>query len=141
MNAVDTNVLIYVHDPRDRIKQQIASDLVEKLSDGMLVWQTVCEFLSASRKLASFGYNFDQASDDIRALMTQWTTALPSWPVLDRATTLLKRYSLAYWDAMLIAACLEVGVETLYTEDFGGYAEIDGLKIINPFAQAAQSGK
>jgi predicted nucleic acid-binding protein len=141
MNAVDTNILIYVHDPRDPGKQQIASELVEHLSDGILVWQTVCEFLSASRKLAPFGYDFDQASDDIRVLMTQWTTALPSWPVLDRATTLLKRYSLAYWDAMLIAACLEVGVETLYTEDFGGYAEIDGLKIVNPFAQAAQSGK
>jgi predicted nucleic acid-binding protein len=91
MNAVDTNVLIYVHDPQDRTKQQIASDLVENLSDGILVWQTVCEFLSASRKLASFGYNFDQASDDILLLMTQWTTALPSWPVLDRAVLLLKR--------------------------------------------------
>ena len=56
MNAVDTNVLIYVHDPRDRRKQAIASDLVENLSDGLLVWQTVCEFLSASRKLAPLGY-------------------------------------------------------------------------------------
>jgi predicted nucleic acid-binding protein len=126
--------LIYVHDPRDRRKQQIASDLVESLADGLLVWQTVCEFLSASRKLAALGYDFDQASDDIRALMTQWTTALPSWNVLDRAMSLLRRYSLQYWDAMLIAACLEAAAEILYSEDFSGYREIDGLKIVNPFA-------
>jgi hypothetical protein len=41
MNAVDTNILIYVHDPRDPRKQDIASELVEQLSDGMLVWQVV----------------------------------------------------------------------------------------------------
>ena len=68
--------------------------------------------------------------------MTQWTTALPSWKVLDRAMSLLRRYSLAYWDAMLIAACLEAGVEILYSENFSGYREIDGLKIVNPFVAA-----
>ena len=68
--------------------------------------------------------------------MTQCTTALPSWKVLDRAMSLLRRYSLAYWDAMLIAACLEAGVEILYSENFSGYREIDGLKIVNPFVAA-----
>jgi predicted nucleic acid-binding protein len=136
MNAVDTNILIYVHDPREKKKQDIASDLVVNLADGVLVWQAVCEFLSASRKLAALGYDFDQAVKDIRALMTQWTTALPSWQILDRAVSLLQRYSLSYWDSMLIAACLEAGVETLYSENFSGYDEIDGLKIINPFLVA-----
>jgi len=136
MNAVDTNILIYVHDPRDKRKQDIASALVENLADGMLVWQAVCEFLSASRKLAPLGYNFDQAVQDIRKLMAQWATALPSWQLLDRAVSLLQRYSLSYWDSLLVAACLEAGVETLYSENFNGYDEIDGLKIVNPFAAA-----
>ena len=33
---------------------------------------------------------------------------------------------------MIVAACLEANVETLYTEDFG-YSNIDGLMIVNPF--------
>lgn len=33
---------------------------------------------------------------------------------------------------MIVAACLEADVQMLYSEDFG-YAEIDGLKIVNPF--------
>ena len=37
MNALDTNILIYVHDPRDKRKQEIASALLENLSDGVLV--------------------------------------------------------------------------------------------------------
>ena len=136
MNAVDTNILIYVHDSRDQRKQDIASEFIEDLADGLLVWQVVCEFLSASRKLAPSGYDFDQAVEDIRTLMTQWTTALPSWQVLDRAVSLLRRYSLSFWDALLVAACLEAGAETLYSENFSGYDQIDGLKIVNPFLSA-----
>jgi predicted nucleic acid-binding protein len=46
MNALDTNVLIYAHDPRDAFKQAIALSLVESLDDGALLWQVVCEYLS-----------------------------------------------------------------------------------------------
>jgi predicted nucleic acid-binding protein len=84
--------------------------------------------------LASLGYSFDQAVHDIRELMSEWTSALPSWQVVDRAVALLGHFSLSYWDSMLVAACLEAGVETLYTENFDGYDQIDGLKIVNPFA-------
>ncbi|HEX5470377.1 MAG TPA: PIN domain-containing protein [Lacipirellulaceae bacterium] len=133
MNAVETNILIYVHDPRDANKQAVASDLVEQMDDGLLLRQVVCEFLAASRKLAKLGYNFDQALADVRILMTGWSTALPSWRVLDRAMHLLARYGLSYWDSMLAAACLEAGAEMLYSEDFGDLTEIDGLKLVNPF--------
>ncbi|MEO0536227.1 MAG: hypothetical protein AAF215_20425 [Cyanobacteria bacterium P01_A01_bin.123] len=33
---------------------------------------------------------------------------------------------------MIIAACLEADVQTLYTEDFG-YSNIDEVSIISPF--------
>jgi predicted nucleic acid-binding protein len=36
---------------------------------------------------------------------------------------------------MVVAACLEANVHTLYTEDFG-YIAIDSLRIINPFKAA-----
>jgi len=51
MNAVDTNILIYVNDPRDAIKQGIASSLIASMTDGVLLWQVACEYLAASRKL------------------------------------------------------------------------------------------
>ncbi|WP_146003501.1 PIN domain-containing protein [Fischerella thermalis] len=51
MNAVDTNILIYVSDPRDPAKQTMAASLVSSLTDGVLIWQVACEYLAASRKL------------------------------------------------------------------------------------------
>ncbi len=132
MNAVDTNVLIYVNDPRDPAKQTVATSLVSSLSDGVLVWQVACEYLAAGRKLEPLGYNKVQAYQYIRDLQQVWYTALPTWAVIDRAENLMSRFSLSHWDAMVVAACLEANVETLYTEDFG-YSDIDGLKIVNSF--------
>ena len=55
-----------------------------------------------------------------------------TWQVIDRAESLMNRFSLSHWDSMIVAACLEANVQTLYTEDFG-YSTIDELAIINPF--------
>jgi predicted nucleic acid-binding protein len=133
MNAVDTNILVYAHDPRDRKKQATAVSLIESLLDVALPWQVACEYLSASKKLEPFGYGREQAWQDVRELRLVWTTVLPSWEVMDRAQYLSDRYSLSYWDAMIVAACLEAGVTRLYSEDFSGYRGIDGLEIANPF--------
>lgn len=78
MNAVDTNVLIYVHDPRDREKQATADALVRSLIDGVLLWQVACEFIAASRKLGSYGFNREGAWQEIHRLQEIWTTKLPS---------------------------------------------------------------
>ncbi|KGF73172.1 hypothetical protein DO97_02360 [Neosynechococcus sphagnicola sy1] len=132
MNAVDTNILIYVNDPRDPVKQGVAIALVSALTEGVLLWQVACEYLAASRKLESLGYNRAQAYQYIRDLQQVWYTALPTWSVIDRAENLMSHFNLSHWDSMIIAACLEADTHTLYTEDLG-YSSIDGLKIVNPF--------
>lgn len=134
MHAVDTNVLMYAHDPRDARKQEIALALIESLPDGALLWQVACEYLSASHKLAPFGYDRASAWQDIRDLRLIWKTVLPTWQVQDIAEDLLRRYSLSFWDAMVIAACLAGGITQLYSEDFDAYPSIDGLEVVNPFA-------
>ena len=132
MNAVDTNVLIYVNDSRDPGKQAIAASLVANLTEGVLIWQVACEYLAACRKLEPFGYDRAHAYQYSRDLQQVWYTALPTWAVIDHAEDLMSRFSLSHWDSMVVAACLEANAKTLYTEDFG-YSDIDGLKIVNPF--------
>ena len=133
MNAVDTNILLYVHDPRDQDKQAIAASLLQSLTDAALLWQVACEYLAASRKLEPLGYDRAQAWQNIRNLRRIWTIILPGWETLDQAERLLSNYSLSFWDSMIIAACLEAGVTRLYTEDFDAYPHVDGLEIVNPF--------
>jgi predicted nucleic acid-binding protein len=133
MNAVDTNVLIYARDPRDSDKQAAATALLSSLTDGVLLWQVACEYVAASRKLEQFGYDRTQALADVADMREAWQTILPTWSVIDRATQLLRTYQLSFWDAMIIAACLEAGVTRLYSEDFDKSAQAEGVEIINPF--------
>lgn len=133
MIAVDTNVLLYAQDSREPVKQAKAEALIQTLQDGVLLWQVACEYLAASRKLAPLGYDFTDAWRDLEEVRQVWPLLLPGWSTLERANQLILRYSLSYWDAMIIAACLEAGVAKLYSEDFDAYSRIDSLELINPF--------
>ena len=119
---------------RDPVKQQKAQHLTTNLSSGALLWQIACEFIAASRKLAPFGFTQAQAWREIERLSLVWTFILPSENVLTRAERLTATYNLSFWDAMIVAACLEGGVTRLYTEDFDdSLSKATGVEIINPF--------
>ena len=51
------------------------------------------------------------------------------------ATRLAQRYGLAWFDALIVAAALECGCETLFSEDLNAGQLLEGaLRIVNPFA-------
>lgn len=50
------------------------------------------------------------------------------------ATRLAQRYSLSWFDALIVAAALECGCDTLYSEDLRTGQLFDGtLRVVNPF--------
>lgn len=52
------------------------------------------------------------------------------------ASDLRTRYSLSYWDSLIIASALQSGVPTLYSEDMQHHLVIDQkLRIVNPFTE------
>jgi predicted nucleic acid-binding protein len=62
-----------------------------------------------------------------------FSVALPMTSVLDQAISLTCKYSLSHWDSLLLGACVEASVDTLYTEDMGAPVIIDHITLINPF--------
>lgn len=134
MNAVDTNVLVYARDPRDPVKQQKARALTTDLTDGALLWQVACEFIAASRKLTAVGYTQAQAWDELEQLRVLWKLIVPSENVFVRAEQLTASHNLSFWDAMIVAACMEGSITRLYTEDFdNSLTQATGVEIVNPF--------
>lgn len=49
------------------------------------------------------------------------------------------RYRFAYYDALIVAAALDAGCATLYSEDLQDGQHIDGLTIIDPFGPRANA--
>ena len=134
MNAIDTNVWIYSYDTRDPQKQLAAQQLMASVRPLVLLWQVGCEFIAASSKLKPIGFTQDQAW---QALANMQTTAaailVPDAPVWSDARSIQQRHSLSFWDALLVAACIRGGVQTLYTEDMVSPRFIDSLSLVNPF--------
>lgn len=133
MIAVDTNILLYACDHRDASKQQLAVELVESADHGVLLWQVACEFIAASRKLGPQGFTAVQAWERLRSFLILFPLVTPSPGLLERARFLHVDRQMSFWDAMMVGACLDAGVDLLYTEDTPG-AEVQGLQVINPFA-------
>jgi predicted nucleic acid-binding protein len=134
MIALDTNVLIYCCDRRDSRRQQLALDLVAGTGDGVLPWQVACEFIAASRKLADQGFTAGQAWQRLAEFLGLFPLIMPAAAVLERARALHLEQQWAFWDATLVSACVEAGVERLYSEDLPGRTKIEALEIVNPFA-------
>jgi predicted nucleic acid-binding protein len=134
MNVLDTNVWLYSHDTRDPHKQARAQQLIATVRPLALPWQVGCEFVAASRKLAPAGFPEAHAWAALTAMRALVDAILLPGPDLWPETQALQgRYSLSFWDALLIAACLHDGVKILYTEDMGAPRIIDRLSLVNPF--------
>jgi len=133
MIALDTNVLIYACDRADSRRQQIAIDLVANSPDGVLLWQVACEFVAASRKLSAQGLTASDAWNRLTEFLTLLHLVLPTAGVLDRAQRLHVTHGVSFWDALVLAACVEAGVDTLYSEDVPGLATLGALHVVNPF--------
>jgi len=99
----------------------------------VLLWQVAGEFL---RQLRSWQDQRQITRAELKrhlAFVRQFfPLILPTPPVLDRALDLSDRFSLSHWDSMLLAACLEAGVDTLFTEDMGAPTRYDTLQLMNP---------
>jgi predicted nucleic acid-binding protein len=135
MIALDTNILIYACDKADLKRQQVALDLVSSAGDGVLLWQVACEFVAASRKLRTQGFTMVDAWDRLTDYLAIFPLILPAAGALERARILHAEDGWSFWDAMVVAACLEGGVTRLYSEDLPGRAVRWPLEIVNPFLQ------
>lgn len=134
MNAVDTNVLIYACDQRDVRRQRLALDLITTTPDCVLLWQVACEFIAASRKLNTQGFTSLQAWERLTEFRGFMPLLSPTAAVLPRAQELHVKGSVSFWDALILAACVEGGVEVLYSEDVPGMSELGSVRVANPFA-------
>ncbi len=139
MNAVDTNVFVYALDDDEPVKQAKAQQLFHRLaaagSSAVLPWQVAGELLSNLRKRESAGQiTAGDVESHFRNFVAMFPLVVPTLHALETYFELHARFSLSHWDAMLLAACKEAGVTTLYSEDLDAGTDYDGVKVVNPFA-------
>jgi predicted nucleic acid-binding protein len=144
-SLVDTNVLVYRFDPRNRAKQRIAESLLRAhlTGDALLVpHQAIVEFVAAvSRPRSDLGgaplLAVEQARLEAEALIGQFRVLYPSREVLVTALRGSAAYQLSWFDAHLWAYAEVHGVPEILTEDFEHGRHYGSVRTINPFLDTA----
>ena len=126
----DTNVLIYAFrgkDPRCRISRKLLGE------GGVTGVQVLNEFVAVARR--KLGFTWEEVSESLAAIRALCPSVVPlTLKTHERALQIAQRYGYRVYDALVIAAALEAGSNTLYTEDMQDGQAIEALFIRNPFS-------
>ena len=131
---LDTNVFVYLFDETDRSKRERAERLVHwalKHETGCISFQVVQETLNVmTRKLK---VPPDTARQLLNRILMPLCRVFPTQALYQSTLDLQTRYGLSFYDSLIVAAAIEAGCRTLYTEDLQHGQQISGVIITNPF--------
>lgn len=134
---LDTNILVYALEQAYPIKQQIADRLVQEAmasGRGIISIQVVQEFLNIARRKFKRPMTVEECRGHVQNVLEPLCSYFPSITTVDRALSIIEETGYSIYDALIIAAAIESGCRTLYSEDLQHGRAIQGLSIINPFA-------
>jgi predicted nucleic acid-binding protein len=132
---IDTNVWLYAFVESDETgKSERARSLIKSVRP-IVSTQVINEVCVNLLKRAGFAE--EQIGQLIESFYAECGVIELTQSVLMAASQLRQRYSLSYWDSLIVAAALSAGVGTLYSEDFQHGLSIDGqLRVTNPFVES-----
>lgn len=144
-SLVDTNVLVYRHDPRFPNKQRVARGLLRRgLETGELVLphQAIVEFVAVvSRPRNDLGGEpllpADAARLEGETLTAQFPVVYPDREVLLTALRGAAAYGLQWFDAHMWAYAEVNGLEEILSEDFEHGRHYGRVRAFDPFLAAA----
>jgi predicted nucleic acid-binding protein len=135
--AIDTNILVYtvaLEDGDRRSNRSLA--LMQQIgpSGAIVPLQVIGEFLNVCRrkKIISSELAAKRASEFLAAFDCHQTQPED----LLEASLLSARFTLQYFDALIIAVATRTGATMLLSEDMHDGLVVDALTIVNPFVAA-----
>jgi predicted nucleic acid-binding protein len=136
---VDTNILLYARDSAQPAKQRVAEGWIQGLwrkRTGRLSYQVLQEFyVNATQKLRP-GMPVDLARQDVHNL-SAWHPISTDAALIESAWGLVDRHGFSWRDAQIVAAARRSECNILLSEDMQHGLDVNGTRIINPFAEDA----
>jgi predicted nucleic acid-binding protein len=131
--TLDTNVLVYSVDGRDRNKQAqaIAILTASVRLDCPLALQAIGEFhAAATRKLK---LSAASACERCLRLLKSFNTFAYSASAVRTALEASSQGSFSFWDAVLLASAAEAGCVAVFSKDMRDGARLGSIMVRNPF--------
>jgi len=129
---VDTNIWLYAFVAgQDAAKPAAAASLLQRISivASVQVINEVCVNL-----IQKANFTETDVRDLIKSFYVKCLVAPLDQQVLLTASDLRRRYSISFWDSLIVSTALRSQARTLYSEDLQHGMTIDGvLSVVNPF--------
>ncbi len=131
---VDTNILLYAHDTEAGEKHQIAKKKICEL------WENGLSPSTSLQVLQEFSVNLLRKNVPVQdvGLLTEiylhWEIIVPNIQLMFLGLELLERFSVSFWDSMILAAAKQAKATVIWSEDFNTGQDYGGIKVINPVA-------
>ncbi len=133
-NFLDSNILVYLFDDVDSYKQQKAESLLQSAiehGDACISFQVVQETINViTKKLGASAEDMHKLLDGV--LVHLWKVN-PSYDLYHASLNIQARYKYSFYDSLIVAAAMEAGCKTLYSEDLQHGQQIENMMICNPF--------
>jgi predicted nucleic acid-binding protein len=129
----DTNILVYAF--LDVEKRNAALTVIS--GGGTISAQVLNEFTNVARRR---GREWAEIAEAIGVIRDRFPDISPLTAETHAvALTLAQDHGFSFYDALIVAAAVGAGCDTLYSEDMQHGRVIDGLTIRNPFTEPARA--
>ncbi len=133
---IDTNIFVYTFSPDAPAKRKAALSLVGAAleeGNGLISSQVVQEFLSTALHKFKKPLSRDEAHSYLEEVLAPLCGVYAGPDLYRRALRVQHETGYHFYDSLIIAAAVEGGCKTLYSEDFQDGQKVSGLTIKNPF--------
>ncbi len=136
---LDTNISVCCFDISEPRKNSIAKDLVAHGASsglGVVSYQVLQEFCNVASSSKRLLLEPERVVAYVSQLLHPMNKVGPSVALLGQALAIRQDSGYSFYDSLIIAAALQFGCKTLYSEDMQHGQNIAGLRIVNPFVDA-----
>jgi len=135
---IDTNLLVYLYDQNEPVKQTRARQVLDTLRQnqtGRLSTQALSEFVNASMRKLTPPLTAGEAYEQVSLLASFWQVFDLTPHIVLEAARGVRDHQLAYYDAQMWAAARLNQAPLVFSEDFQDGLTLDGIRFVNPFAE------
>lgn len=141
LEFIDTTALLYAYDSAAGRRHERAQEVVGRLGRARraaISVQVIQEFhVNAVRRIAA--PLSPAATRERLRVFSRWTVHAPGPEDVLAASKLAERAQLSFWDAMILRSAAELGCGVLHSEDLTAGQVVEGVGIVDPFADVAGS--
>ncbi|SRR6266478_1167713 len=133
---LDTNIFVYALPANPSGKKDRAAELVDRAigsGKGVISYQVVQEFFSVAFRRFTPRMTSAEAEQYLAATFQPLLAVHSSYSLYVEALTLSRRYSLSWYDSLIVASASESQCSILFSEDLQDGQSFGGLKVRNPF--------